>query len=400
MVQYYVYRARTLQNQLVTGRVQAVSLDAARKLLIQNQLTPVSITLPKNFTDYLPFIGKVNLKERTLFARQLSTMIESGLTLAQALRLLVKQSKKTRFQAVQVSILNDIQDGFSFSTALAKYPEVFDSIFINVVRSGEATGKLEVVLKELARNLEKEVAVRGKIKGALFYPIFILIVMVVVGLIMTTQVIPKLKDVFLSSGKDLPASTTFLLNLSDILISQWHFLLVGLMALIVGLRAFFRSESGIRFYSRLSLRIPVLGDIVEQSTMARFGRLLGMLLGSGVPLLEALKLVNDSFTNRLYQGALSKVAADVERGIPMSTPINNDPLFPAMVGQMVSVGEQTGKMDEVMVRLAEYYESEVDSKVAGLSSLIEPFVIVLLGLGVAWLVQAILLPIYDISTNV
>jgi type IV pilus assembly protein PilC len=260
---------------------------------------------------------------------------------------------------------------------------------------------MEMVLKELARNMEKDVAIRSKIRGALFYPAFILTVMLVVGLIMTTKVIPQLKDVFLSSGQELPGSTKFLLNLSDFLINYWYFLILGVIGLILLLRVYLKSNSGTRLYSKLSLKLPVMGDIIEQSSMARFGRLLGMLLNSGVPLLEALKLINDSFTNTQHKDAMTAVSAEVERGIPMSVPINARPkVFPAMVAQMVAVGEQTGKMDEVMTKMAEYYESEVEAKVAGLASLIEPVIIVILGLGVAWLVQAILLPIYSISTNV
>jgi type IV pilus assembly protein PilC len=400
MADYYIYRARTKDNQLITGKVQAASLEAARKILQENKLLPLSITAPKTFNDYIPFLNQVSLKEKTLFARQLSTMLEAGLTLAQALRLLIKQNKKGIFQNVLSGIYNDVQDGFSFSTALAKYPNVFDAIFINVVRSGEATGKLDIVLLQLSTNLEKEVSIKNKIRSALFYPIFILLVMVVVALIMTTQVIPQLKDVFLDSGQDLPGSTQLLLLISDTVLRYWYLMIIGVIAVIVGLRAYLRSDSGIEFKSRVALKLPIAGTIIEQSSMARFGRLLAILLGSGVPLLEALRLINDAFTNRMYKRAIAEVAAQVERGVPMSVPIGQNPVFPGMVGQMVAVGEQTGKMDEVMVKVAEYYESEVDSKVSGISSLIEPVIIVILGLGVWWLIQAILVPIYEISTSV
>lgn len=327
-------------------------------------------------------------------------MVEAGLTLNQALRLLIRQSKKGPFQNMLNGVLSDLQDGFSFSTSLAKYPEIFDQVFINVIQSGEATGKLEVVLEELAHNQEKEVAITSKIRGALFYPIFVLLVMVVVAYIMMTKVIPQLKDVFLSSGQQLPGSTQFLITLSDFVVNDWYILIIGIVAVFLGGRYYLRTASGQQVYSKYSLKAPVAGNIIELSSMARFARLLGMLLGSGVPLLEALRLITDSFSNKVYQQACAKVAAEVERGIPMSVPMNANPVFPAMVGQMVAVGEQTGKMDEVMIKLAEYFEAEVDDKVNGLATLIEPIVIVILGIGVAWLVQAILLPIYQISTSV
>lgn len=400
MVQYYVYKARNATNQVVTGRVQAASLEAAKKVLQQNNLVPISLALPRSWTEYIPFTNRVSLRDKSFFARQVATMTEAGLTLAQSLRLLIRQGKKSRLQSIIISVLNDIQDGFSFSNALAKFPDVFDAVFINIVRSGEATGKLELVLKELADNMEKEVSVRSKIRGALIYPTFILVVMLVIGLIMTTQVIPQLKDVFASTGQALPVSTNILIGLSDLILAYWYFMLAGLVLIIIGLRMYLRSESGSWAWSRLALRLPIVGVIVQEAAMARFSRTLGTLLNSGVPMLEALRLLKETLSNKLHQQAITQVASEVEKGVAMSSPINKSTLFPPIVGQMVAVGEQTGKMDEVMIKLAQYYESELDTRVASLATLIEPIVIVMLGLGVAWLVQAILLPIYQISTSI
>lgn len=396
----YNYRARNASNQVVTGIVQATGLDAAKKILLQNGLTPLSITAPKMLRDYIPFLGGVSQKDKALFARQISTMIEAGLTLSQSMRLLLRQMKKGRFHQALETILNDLQDGFSFSTALAKFPDIFDQIFVNVVRSGEATGKLEVVLNQLSTNLEKDVKVRGKVKSALMYPAFILIAMFGVGILMMVKVVPQLTAVFAETGRTLPPATVLLIWFSDLFTKHWLWLILATVGLVYAVRVVLRSESGIQLFSKYSLRVPVVGGIIEKSSMARFGRLLGMLLGSSVPLLEALRLINDSFPNRLYQRGVAQVAVQVERGVPMSVPITENPVFPPMVGQMVAVGEQTGKMDEVMTRLADYYEAEVESQVAGISSLIEPVIIVLLGIAVAWLVVAILLPIYQVSTSV
>jgi len=396
----YNYRARNNGNQIVTGIVQATGLDSAKKILLQNGLTPLSITAPKQLRDYIPFLGRVTSKEKAIFARQLSTMIEAGLTLSQSMRLLLRQMKKGKFQDALETILNDLQDGFSFSTALAKFPDVFDPIFINVVRAGEATGKLEVVLNQLATNMENSVKVQGKIKGAMMYPAFIIVAMFGVGIVMMVEVVPQLVGVLLDSGRTIPPATRLLIWLSNVFVHDGYILVIGGLIIYFGGRAFFRSETGVQLFSKYSLKLPVFGSILEKSSMARFGRLLGMLLGSSVPLLEALRLINDSFPNRLYQRGIAQVAVQVERGVPMSVPITENPVFPSMVGQMVSVGEQTGKMDEVMNRLAGYYESEVESQVNGLSSLIEPIIIVLLGVAVAWLVIAILLPIYQVTTSI
>jgi len=399
-LQNYTYRARNAQNQIQTGVIQAVSLEAAKKILTAHNLTPLSLTVPRSFADFIPLFNRVGLKEKTLFARQLATMIEAGLSLSQALRLQLRQSKKGRFQVVLESIQNDLQDGFSFSSALAKFPDVFDPIFVNVVRSGEATGKLESVLTQLADTLEKDVAIQSKIKGALFYPVFIIITMIGVAILMITKVIPQLRSIFDGAGQQLPASTRGLLSLSDFVIHKWPLVILIIAIVVAAIRFFLRTDFGTELYSKVSLKAPVAGGILVNSAMGRFGRLLGMLLGSGVPLLEALRLINDSFTNRVYQKAMQDVASQVERGIPMSVPITANPIFPSMVGQMVSVGEQTGKMDEIMERLANYFDQEVESRVGGLASLIEPVVIVLLGIGVAYLVIAILLPIYQISSAI
>ena len=395
----YTFRARNPANQLQTGVVQAINVDSARKILLENKLVPVTLTAAKGLSEYLPFFNKISLKNKTLFARQLATMIQAGLSLNQAMRLLIRQSKKGKLQSVFESIQSDIQDGFSFSTALERFPEVFDNIFINVIRSGEATGKLEVVLQQLAETMEKDVTIRGKIRGALMYPMFVITAMVGVSIIMLTQVIPQLKDVFTSSGKELPWTTSSLLAFSDFVTNQGYLLVPIFIAAVLGLRYFFKTDAGQELFSVVIFKIPIAGSITTESTMARFGRLLGMLLGSGVPLLEALRLITNSFTNRVYKRAALEIAAEVERGVPMSVPIEKNPAFPLIVGQMVAVGEQTGKMDEVMARLASYYDQEVETKVGSIATLIEPFTIVILGIGVAYLVIAILLPIYQISSN-
>ena len=395
----YTFRARTPANQLQTGVVQAINIESARKILLENKLTPIALAQAKGISEYLPFFNKIGLKSKTLFARQLATMIMAGLSLNQAMRLLIRQSRKGKMQSVLESIQGDIQDGFSFSTALERFPDVFDNIFINVVRSGEATGKLELVLQQLAETMEKDVTIRGKIKGAMMYPMFVMVAMVGVAIVMLTQVIPQLKDVFTSSGKALPWTTSSLLAFSDFVTHQGYLLLPVFIIAVLGIRYFLKTLPGQELWSRLIFKIPIAGAITTESTMARFGRLLGMLLGSGVPLLEALRLVNDSFTNLVYKRAAAEIAAEVERGVPMSVPIEKNPAFPLIVGQMVAVGEQTGKMDEVMARLASYYDQEVDTKVGSIATLIEPFTIIILGIGVAYLVIAILLPIYQISAN-
>jgi len=400
MLQNYSYRARTATSQVVTGVVQAVSIEDARKILVKNQLTPLAIVVPKSLLEYLPFVGRISGKDITLFARQLATMITAGLTLGQALALLVKQSKRGPFRSVLEAVQNDVQDGFSFSSALAKFPNVFSNVLVSAVKSGEATGKLEDVLKQLSTSMEKEQKLRSKLKGAMIYPSFIVVAMIGAFIVMVTKIVPQLKDMFTDSGKALPAQTQFLLNLSDFLVTKGWLAALMVIGTIVLVRYYIGTASGKRTVSFLSLKIPGVKDIVEQNNMAHFGRLLSMLLSSGVPMVDALRMLRESYNNVLYQDSLAVTIAEVERGVPMSVPLSRDARIPLLAAQMVAVGEQTGKMDEIMMRMADYYESEVDAKVAGISTLIEPLVLLMIGIGVAWLVFAILVPVYSISSAI
>jgi type IV pilus assembly protein PilC len=398
MAQRYAYRARNTENAVVTGIIQANGLDSAKKILVQNGLTPISVTPPRGFLDSVGFLNKVPLKEKTLFARQVGTMVEAGLTLSQSIRLMTRQMKPGKFKTILEQVLNDLQDGFSFSTALSKHPDVFDAIFINVVRSGEATGKLEIVLSQLATSLEKDLTLRNKVRGAMIYPLFVIGAMFLMAAVMMIFVIPRLTSVFRDAGAQLPLATTLLIAVSDLFVNYWWAIILVIALVPFAWRSFLRTPAGAEFVSKAVLRIPIFGPLVTKTTMSRFGRLLSMLLSSGVPMLDGLRLITNSFTNVLYRRAIIDVTEKVERGIPMSVPTTENPVFPLMVGQMIALGEQTGKMDEVMMRLASYYDDEVDATVGGLTRLIEPIIILVLAVGVMWLVFAILLPIYNLSS--
>ncbi len=400
MLQNYSYRARTATNQVVTGVVQAVSVEDARKILVKNQLTPLAIAIPKSLLEYIPFFGRISTKDITFFIRNLGTMITAGLTLSQSLELLVRQSKRGPFRSVQEAMLNDLQDGFSFSSSMAKFPLVFDHVLVSAIKSGETTGKLEDVLRQLSMTMEKDQKIKGKIKGAMSYPIFIIAAMIGAGVVMMTKIVPQLKDMFTQSGKQLPAQTQFLLDLSDFLVNKGYIVAIIAIAVFATGRWYLGTASGKRFSSTAALKLPLIKSIVEQNAMAHFGRLLSMLLSSGVPMVDALRMLRDSYNNVLYQDSVEVVIQDVERGIPMSTPLGKDKRIPLMVSQMVAVGEQTGKMDEVLLRMADFYESEVETKVSSISTLIEPAVILIIGVAVAWLVFAILMPVYSISSTV
>lgn len=397
MVQRYRYRARTAEGKVVSGVVEAANLEAAKKALQQNKLTPLSLEVPRTLAEFLPFFGRIRLSQRSVFARQLSTMLEAGLTLTQSLRLLIRQQPANRYRAVLESLLVDLQEGFSFSSSLAKFPDVFDNVFVSVIRAGEATGKLELVLKQLAENLENDVRVRNKIIGAMVYPAFVVLAMIGAAVVVLVTVIPRLRSIFTEAGANLPWTTQLLIAMSDFVTQQWYIAITVLIATVGGIMVYRRSEGGQRFLSQFVLKIPVFGTIVKESSMSRFARLLSMLLSAGVPLLEGLKLIQSTYTNRVYQRAFQLLSSEVERGVPMSAPIQDNPVFPLVVGQMVAVGEQTGKLDEVMEKLAKYYDDVVQVRVNTINSLIEPVMIIILGIGVLFLTYAVLFPIYSIS---
>lgn len=381
----------------MTGFVQAAGQESAVKILIQNALQPIEVVLPKTMADYLQIGQKVSLKDKSMLSRQLATMINAGLPLVQALSILVKQAGNKKMHQALTNMLHDIEAGYSFSTALSKYPDIFNRIFVNAVRAGEATGKLEDVLLQLADTLEKDQNLSAKIKGALFYPAFILTAMIGVAIFMMVKVIPTLTGIFKEAGTNLPITTRILIWMSNFIIHRWYLVIIFVVAVVIAIRTFLQTPRGMLFMSKLQLKIPVFKTMSVQSIMARFARILAMLSASGVPLVEAIRIVAESISNKIIRSDIEEIAYEVERGVPMSVPISKNPHFPVLVGQMVAVGEQTGKMSEVLEKLANFFESETEERVKGISSLIEPVIMIFIGLGVAALVFAILIPIYQIS---
>lgn len=397
MLQTFRYKAKDQKGEVMTGFVQAVSKDAASKILTQNALMPLEVEVPKDIFDYITFGKKVSLKDKSMLARQLATMINAGLPLTQAISILLKQTKNKKLFNILSEILQDIEAGYSFSTSLNKFPDVFNRIFVNAVRAGEATGKLEEVLLELADNLEKDQGLSAKIKGALFYPAFILIAMIGVAIFMMIKVIPTLTGIFEESGQQLPWTTRILIFCSKALINYWYIIIVLVVIIVIAIRVFLKSKVGMLFMAKLQINTPLIKTISQQSIMARMSRTLAMLVGAGVPLVESIRIVAESMTNQLYRDAIEATAYDVERGIPMSVPVGKNNLFPVLVGQMLAVGEQTGKMSEILGKLADFYDSETNEQVKGISSLVEPVIMIIIGIGVAILVFSILIPIYQIA---
>lgn len=344
------------------------------------------------------FLKRVSSKDKAFIARQLATMLSSGLPISESLRVLRDQSRSAYLKSAFDDIVKLIEEGYSLSNSISHHPKVFNRVFVAVVRSGESSGKLETVLEQLAAQLENDTNFIGKIKGAMLYPAFILLAMIIVVILMGVKVIPQLKGIFLEAGSDLPLTTRMMIRISDFLVKYWWAVLLALIAAGIGLKMWLSSPSGKIFWDKLQLKIP--GGIIKSVYMARFTRTMGMLIEAGLPIIEAIDIVAEVMDNAVYAQSLKETAGQVKRGVPMSRPLANDQNFPPIVSQVVNVGEQTGELDKILKKLADFYETDVNSKISGLSSLVEPMVMVVLGIGVAFIVFSILMPIYNISQAV
>ncbi len=395
----FLYRAKNSRNEIITGTVKAASQSEAEGILVKHNLITLDITSEKGSSNsrVIGFGKKVNAKDRSIFARQISTMISAGLPLPKAIKITSTQARTDYLRSIYTEIFKDLEEGMSFSNALAKHPEAFDKVFISIVTAGESTGKLDVVLKQQADQLENDNNFNGKVKGAMYYPGFILVALLGIGTYMLLVVIPQLKTVFDSAGANLPLATRMLLALSGFVQTKWWLVLLIAIALVVFLKFWLSSNTGARTKDELQLKIPVIKKVFEGIYMYRFSKVMAMLIGAGVPLLDALKIGGSVMNNIVFEESISHAASQVEKGVPLSVQLSKDPTFPAFVGQMAAVGEETGQLDGVLNKVADYYEEATDQMIKTISTLVEPVVLVIMGVGVAFLVFAVLVPIYNIA---
>ena len=346
----------------------------------------------------MAIFAHVTAKEKVFFSRQLAVMISAGLAIDNAINIISRQTKNQAFIKVLNAIYQDIEAGEYLSVALSKHPKVFDKVFVSVVKSGEASGKLDKVLTHLADQMEIYQSFQSSIRSALAYPIFVVSAMIVVVVIMMVKVVPVLKTVFEDVGAELPWTTRSIIALSNFMVEKWWLILLVLLVLIFGLWAYFRHTKKGRFqWDVLKLKTPLVAYLAYDIYMARFARTLGMLIESGVPIIDALKITATALANRVFIRILKNVISQVERGVPMSVPLSEAKEIPILVSQMIMVGEQTGKLETLMDKLADYYEKEVSIKIKTIVSLIEPVIIVIVGLGVGFVIYSILYPIYSIA---
>lgn len=350
-----------------------------------------------NFNPHINLFSNISSKEKALMTRQLATMLGSGLAIDQAFKILNIQTRNKFLAQAFAAIIYDLEQGNNLSFALSKHKKIFDPVFIAIVRSGESSGKLDKVLEQLADRLELTEDFNNKIKAAFYYPVFVVCTMIVIIVLMLVYIIPQLKEVFTENELPLPFTTRTIIWLSNFTINYWYIELIIFIFLVVAGYYFFKSPRGIKFWDKTKITAPIFKDLFVLIYMARFCRTMSMLIQSGIPIMETIAISADVIQNHLYVDSLKVVVSQVERGIPMSVPMSRDKNFPIMVSQMILVGEQTGKMSLVLDKLAGYYERETDAKIKGLASLIEPILIIILGMGVAFIVFSIIWPIYSIA---
>ncbi len=392
----YNFEAKNSDGKMVTGTLVAADPKAAEKILNQNDLEKVNLVSKQKDLGFDIF-NKVNVKDKAIFSRQLSTMLNSGFPILQSLSVIILQTENNTLKGVIGQMISDLEEGHSFSSVLSKHPEVFSQVFTNVVRAGETSGKLAEVLLKLADTTEKDYDFSNKVRGALIYPVFLVIAMVVIGIIMMMKVIPSLESVFNESGATLPWTTRAVVGVSHFIINYWYVLIIIILAIIAFCYFYFRTEAGKRQWDLFKLRVPLFNKLIKTIYMTRFTSTLGLLVRSGIPILEAIRISGDAMNHSVYEDELKTVRADVERGVSISAAMSKSAYFLPMVSQMIGVGEKTGNLDEVLESLAKFYTNESDSQIKNLVSLIEPILIVIIGIAIAIIVFSIIMPIYNLA---
>lgn len=401
----FKYEARNPQNnQKVSATVDSDSEKSAAKLIRDQGLVPISVTPAKQSDGFLGrFKNRIKTKDKVLFSRQLSTLINAGLPIVQSLRNVSAQTQNKALQAIIAKIILDVEAGSSFHEALAKYPKVFNEVFVNLVAAGEASGTLDKALERLADQQEKDAEIIRKIRGAMVYPIIVVVVMVAVVGFMILTVMPQVEKIYADlPGANLPILTRILLAISNFTIKYWWIVLI-----ILGLITFFttrwaRSFGGKVAIDKAKMRMPVFGPLFMKVYMARFTRTGTTLVASGVPLIQMLEIVARAINNIHLERSVTKAIEKVKGGKALSDSIRNDPNFLSLVPDMIHIGEQSGSLEDMLERTAEYYEKEVDEQIKTISTIIEPILMVLLGIVAFGIVAAVLLPVYGLvnQTNI
>lgn len=395
------YRATTKDGKLAQGVIEAKDPEEAAFFLRGKEMLPLSLkAVEKKELPFSNLFKKSNTADLVLFTRQLSSILASGLTLMQALSILKEQVQNPMMKEVVTGIISDVQEGKTFGTSIEKYPKIFSRIYIALIKAAESSGFLDKVLLRLADNLEKQEKLRGTIKSALMYPFIVVILMVVVMFVMMIFVIPQLTVLYQNLNIPLPFATQVMVTISNITITFWPIVLGSVFAIFVAYSRWIKTDSGELLTDGLKLKAPVFGKLISKTILAEFSRTFGLLVGAGTLVVQSLNESADTSGNRIYKNAILEIAKRVEKGISIGDAMAAFDIFPPILVQMVKIGEQTGKLDESLLKVSEYFEREVDGTVKTLTTALEPFIMIVLGIGVSFLIISIITPIYNLTSNI
>ena len=395
----FSYKARTTDNATVTGLVQAASEELAAESLRERGLTIIYLReISTNaLGKSLEFFQRISVRDTVVFSRQLAVLVSANVPLVQSLRILITQTPNKHLKVVVSEIADEVEGGTKLSVALAKHRRVFDPFYVNIIRSGETSGKLDEVLEYLASQLEKDYDLTSRIRGAMIYPVFILGGLVVVGILMMTMVLPKILTIIQETGAPLPLTTKILIGTSWFLQNYWVLLILGLVGVGAGIFFLLRTPGGRKAWDTAKLRVPIFGKLFQRIALVRFSRSLHTLIVGGVNLPQALAITADVVNNAVYRDVILETIREVEDGNPIATVFLRSPAVPFMVAQMLNVGEKTGRLDHVLEKLTDFYTREIDNVVRNLVSLIEPLVIGMMGIAVGLMVAAVIMPLYQLA---
>jgi type IV pilus assembly protein PilC len=399
----FQWKARTRQGSLKKGEIEAMNEAAVMAQLRSQMLLPVTVKeKSKDVSELLPFLKQgIKTRELVIFTRQFATMIDAGLPLVQCLDILGNQNTNKTFKTIIRDVKSDVEQGSTFADALRKHPKPFDDLYVNLVQAGEIGGILDTILNRLAVYLEKADKLAKKVKGAMVYPTTVLVIAIGVVVLMLTKVIPTFEKMFEDFGGELPAPTQLVVNLSHFM-QDWIGLVLGVLfgAFVAFLQARKRSPKFRRSTDALALKLPVFGSLLRKVAVARFTRTLGTMIASGVPILDGLDIVARTAGNMIIEEALRAVRAAITEGKTIAEPLAESDVFPGMVVQMIAVGEETGAMETMLAKIADFYDEEVDAAVEALTAMLEPLMMVFLGGSVGGLLIAMYLPIFKIADTI
>lgn len=398
----FIWEGTTKKDEVKKGEIEATDESAVRNLLRRQGFKTIEVKKkPKDLLEYLPFLeGKIKEKNVVIFCRIFSTMINAGLPLIQCLDLLAQQEQNKAFSKIIRSVKEDIEGGTSLTVALKKYPKIFDDLFVNLIAAGEAGGILDVILERLSAYMEKAMKLKARVKGAMTYPIAVLVISISVVALLLLKVIPVFKTMFEGMGGQLPGPTAFLIEASQFTQHYFLYIIAIIVMIVIAFKRFYKTEKGRLMVDSLVLKAPIFGELLKKVAVAKFSRTLSTMMSSGVPILEGLAIVSKTSGNVVVENALLKTRQSIAEGRSIAEPLAETGIFPPMVVQMISVGEATGALDSMLSKIATFYDDEIDVAVDNMTALLEPVMMVFLGGVVGGMIIAMYLPIFKLASVV